>query len=1088
MSFADTSLDQKLKLHQMDNILKIICWFYVLSAIEAATLGASCNNTVLCTPTVETCTSNVCECGFDYFNVSGECKSKTRLAPTITNITSTTSKILVYWSHPSSYYDLLSNYEVTWKANGSSGGSSGLLEKTVKQYTVSSHLMAGQLYIVNVITHAYRTNPATNIVVNSSDATIRLVPQYPGYLLTRECDFAHDNLLLKWEPPVETFVTKYEVRIDGITYTTTDFFPMLQINGKVFLPGWRYKVRLITVSGTTNVKKSLDKNQWIRTTPTRPGPPTNVKCLVDQLDISLEISWTAPTNPNGVIVQYQININPGKMDQANITSVATKKIVDNLIPEHVYSFTVRTINDAAESIRISDPSQAVSCKTKAMVETTLKPQTSTVMQSTVELENTDTVLAPNITKLTSTTSKISVYWSHPNTQYDLVSNYEVTWKVNGSSVETSGLLERTVKEYTVSRYLIAGQLYIVNVICHTDRSNPSSHTAVSSDDASIRLIPQYPGYLLSRECDFSHDNLLLKWEPPVDTFVTRYELRIDGKTYTTRNFFPMLQFTGEVFLPAWRYNVRIITVSGTDNVKKSIARTRWILTISTKPGPPTDVKCVVNPLDTSLDISWIPPINPNGVIVQYQININPGEMDQVNISSTSTKKTIKNLLPENTYTFAVRTINNAAESISVSSPSHEVSCKLKAEIETSSKPQTTSAMITTQSETNETGLIPIITDLTSTTSSITVHWSHPSNHSELVNNYEVIWRTEETSTESTGLLDKSVKQFSISRYLMAGQLYIVNVIAHVDITYVLARSAVHSMDATVRLVPRYPGYLISRECDFSHDNLLLKWEPPVDTFVTRYEVRIDGKTYATRNFFPMLQFTGDVFLPGWRYNVRIITVSGTDNVKKSFGITRWILTISTKPGPPTDINCAVNQIEDSIEISWKAPTNPNGVIIQYQININPGNHDQKNISSGTTKKIIKYLLPEQTYSFTVRTINNAAESIRVSDPSQTVSCQIKPKANDSTALPTMTMTTSKVNTMSKATSWPPVTSTPQIKETVSIATSMPPITATPQIEDTENCKCKSSGATIPTSPINALLFALIWIPAWIIQKIDTGAT
>lgn len=75
-------------------------------------------------------------------------------------------------------------------------------------------------------------------------------------------------MLLKWEPPVETFVTKYEVRIDGITYTTTDFFPMLQINGKVFLPGWRYKVRLITVSGTTNVKKSLDKNQWIRTTPT----------------------------------------------------------------------------------------------------------------------------------------------------------------------------------------------------------------------------------------------------------------------------------------------------------------------------------------------------------------------------------------------------------------------------------------------------------------------------------------------------------------------------------------------------------------------------------------------------------------------------------------------------------------------------------------------------------------------------------------------------------------------------------------------------------------------------------------------------
>lgn len=69
-----------------------------------------------------------------------------------------------------------------------------------------------------------------------------------------------------------------------------------------------------------------------------PGPPTNVKCLVDLLDISLEISWTAPTNPNGVIVKYQININPGKMDQANITSVATKKVVDNLISGMLFVF------------------------------------------------------------------------------------------------------------------------------------------------------------------------------------------------------------------------------------------------------------------------------------------------------------------------------------------------------------------------------------------------------------------------------------------------------------------------------------------------------------------------------------------------------------------------------------------------------------------------------------------------------------------------------------------------------------------------------------------------------------------------------
>lgn len=65
---------------------------------------------------------------------------------------------------------------------------------------------------------------------------------------------------------------------------------------------------------------------------TEPGPPTNVNCPVNPLDTSLEISWTAPTNPNGVIVQYQININTEKMDQVNITSVATKKVIEHLIP------------------------------------------------------------------------------------------------------------------------------------------------------------------------------------------------------------------------------------------------------------------------------------------------------------------------------------------------------------------------------------------------------------------------------------------------------------------------------------------------------------------------------------------------------------------------------------------------------------------------------------------------------------------------------------------------------------------------------------------------------------------------------------
>ena len=45
---------------------------------------------------------------------------------------------------------------------------------------------------------------------------------------------------------------------------------------------------------------------------TEPGPPTDVQCPQQPLDVSLHISWTAPTKPNGTIAQYQINVNsPG---------------------------------------------------------------------------------------------------------------------------------------------------------------------------------------------------------------------------------------------------------------------------------------------------------------------------------------------------------------------------------------------------------------------------------------------------------------------------------------------------------------------------------------------------------------------------------------------------------------------------------------------------------------------------------------------------------------------------------------------------------------------------------------------------------
>lgn len=99
--------------------------------------------------------------------------SETGLAPIDIFLNSTTSWFSVFWSNPTTDFELVSKYEVTWRVTSASADSSGLLNRTINQYTAPSNLTPGQLYIVNVISHVVLTDPADDIVVTSDDRTMR---------------------------------------------------------------------------------------------------------------------------------------------------------------------------------------------------------------------------------------------------------------------------------------------------------------------------------------------------------------------------------------------------------------------------------------------------------------------------------------------------------------------------------------------------------------------------------------------------------------------------------------------------------------------------------------------------------------------------------------------------------------------------------------------------------------------------------------------------------------------------------------------------------------------------------------------------
>lgn len=67
---------------------------------------------------------------------------------------------------------------MNWRVKRSLLLSLSQLDRTVNQHTVSSGLISGQLYVVNVKSYVTLTGPAETIVVTSVDTTVRTGMEY----------------------------------------------------------------------------------------------------------------------------------------------------------------------------------------------------------------------------------------------------------------------------------------------------------------------------------------------------------------------------------------------------------------------------------------------------------------------------------------------------------------------------------------------------------------------------------------------------------------------------------------------------------------------------------------------------------------------------------------------------------------------------------------------------------------------------------------------------------------------------------------------------------------------------------------------
>ena len=303
------------------------------------------------------------------------------------------------------------------------------------------------------------------------------------------------------------------------------------------------------------------------------------------------IQWTPPLNANGKILNYNVyrkqligyssNL-PIVVYSTNDTSTSTFSYYDNTVrPNSYYLYQVEVINSKGNAL-------------------------SPWINATTFQAAPDNVLSPNVTYIVQQADRLLITWSDPLQPNGIIVGYNLYR--NGTLLSS---LSPSSYKYTDSN-LLAFTYYSYSL---------SACTAVGCTDSQPTLIqtlsapPQYmdaPSVTTAGATE-----LFVTWTRPNQTngIITNYNLIMDNSTIYTGLTLSFVVSALQPYRP-YSFQVSCCTVGGC-TVSSPV-------TGQTSEAPPTNMLPPVLYVlsSTSIEITWRPPLNANGIITMYQVSRN----------------------------------------------------------------------------------------------------------------------------------------------------------------------------------------------------------------------------------------------------------------------------------------------------------------------------------------------------------------------------------------------------------------------------------------------------------------------------------
>ncbi|XP_061896859.1 phosphatidylinositol phosphatase PTPRQ [Entelurus aequoreus] len=466
----------------------------------------------------------------------------------------------------------------------------------------------------------------------------------PQFLLARK--LSDYEVKLSWQPPLEanSDILYYLVRVWNETMdllqNVTETSVLINLD-----PQNHYNA---SVSTWTRLGDGGVQAYISFTTHAEPFDPPQKVTFANVTASSVTLLWQPSSEPNGIIVHYTIYYSDNNTVAKQTVPVSELSVPGS--PDSALSWTVTgLIGGTNYTVWMT------SSTTKGDGGVQSEPLTLVIPEDVPS----DSV--HNLTAQIFSSTAIIISWDpplEPNGRPHYLLTLQEAGILPNISNQGPAVVNKTIKRTTTDTVFLFTKLrkyfpYVLTVTPATAAGPAHNHTStmhLRTDDDVPSSIP-----LLVSTTNLSSTSIAAVWQPPLEANgeITEYFLTLSGPGDSNAIHTPNSSFTFTNLLPYTAYN---LTISASTRKGFGPALVLMLHTDEGGPSSPPRKLTIFNHTAASVWLSWEPPLEPNGVVIQYGLrirNLITHAVTHRNSSGPSTTAYISDFKPHRTYEISV---------------------------------------------------------------------------------------------------------------------------------------------------------------------------------------------------------------------------------------------------------------------------------------------------------------------------------------------------------------------------------------------------------------------------------------------------